>query len=267
MVCVCEIGYFFGFLAACAAGDFLNLCSGRCFCRKRWLAFKSLIVGKYFAPIAPRAAAMPITGNQNFTSGRSPRDETSFVGAPHDHRAQPLSNMIKRTHFLVLVFSLLAGCASDPASARKSAVEQEIRAKIASVREAIMAKDAAGIFRNGTADWTFTGPDGVTLDRERYLVRTEALFARIITIESLQTTVDRVDISSADLAEIELTQIMVRSERAPQTGEISRLNLRYREQHRWIRTADGWRIQKVTFIGTPERTVLPVRGESTAPTL
>lgn len=168
--------------------------------------------------------------------------------------------MIKLTHFLVLFFSFLAGCASDPVSVRRSSAEQEIRGKIASIREAIVAKSAAGIVRHGTPDWTFTGPDGVTFDRERYLVRTEALFARIVAIESLQTTVDRVDILSSDVADIEITQIMVRSERAPQTGAVSRLSLRYREQHRWIRTADGWRVQKVSFIGTPERTVLPARG-------
>ncbi len=170
-----------------------------------------------------------------------------------------LNKMFDRPQLLVLLIFSLTGCASGPAPQRQSAAELEIRGKIADIRAAIMAKSATGIVAHGTPDWTFTGPDAVTFDRAGYLARTEALFARIVAIESLQTTVDRVAFPSTESADIEITQTMVRSERAPETGEITRIGLRYREQHRWIRAAGGWRIQRVSFIGTPERTVYPTR--------
>ena len=43
----------------------------------------------------------------------------------------------------------------------------------------------------------------------------------------------------------------------PATGQVDHVSLRYREHHEWVRTADGWRVLAVRFIGAPERTVLP----------
>jgi hypothetical protein len=161
--------------------------------------------------------------------------------------------------FLVAAgLAVLAGCATaeGPEPRGAAAVRQEIAGKIAGIRDAILAKSAEGIVRPGTDDWSFTGPDGVTFDRKGFVTRTEALFARVVAIESLTTDVDRIGFASPTTAEVEITQTMVRSERAADTGAVTRLWLRYRERHAWVRTPTGWRVRKVEFIGTPERRVL-----------
>jgi hypothetical protein len=153
---------------------------------------------------------------------------------------------------------LLGGClAARPDSQAANKASLEIRGKIDGIRRAILAKSAAGILQPATADWTFTGADGVTFDRPGFLTRTETLFARVIAIESLETQIDRLTFPNPRTAEIEITQTMVRSERAADSSAVTRLSLRYREHHTWVRTNDGWRVRRVQFIGTPERKVLP----------
>ena len=155
-----------------------------------------------------------------------------------------------------LALAVSAGCAARPdLTAGRVADRAEINTRVAAIREAILAKSAEGIVRDGTPDYTFSGPDGVTFDRAGFVTRTQALMARIVTIESLDTRVDRVDFES-DNAAVEITQTMVRSERPATGGEPVRLWLRYRESHSWVRTPGGWRVRKVAFIGTPERRVL-----------
>ncbi len=157
-----------------------------------------------------------------------------------------------------LGWAVLAGCATaeGPEPRGAAAVRQEIAGKIAGIRDAILAKSAEGIVRPGTDDWSFTGPDGVKFDRKGFVARTEALFARVVAIESLTTDVDRIAFASPTAAEVEITQTMVRSERAADTGAVTRLWLRYRERHAWVRTPTGWRVRTVEFVGTPERRVL-----------
>jgi hypothetical protein len=151
----------------------------------------------------------------------------------------------------------LAGCqATAPSSAAPSdpaGARAEISGRIVGIRDAILARSAAGIVAPGTADWTFTGPDGATLDRVAFIARTEALFARIVTLESLTTEIDRIAFVAAATADVELTQTMVRTERGAAGAPDARLWLRYRERHRWVKTDTGWRVRTVAFIGTPER--------------
>ncbi len=157
----------------------------------------------------------------------------------------------------ILLSAGLAGCTiTERPEPRTAAVRAEIAGKIAGIRDAILAKSAEGIVRPGTDDWSFTGPDGVTFDRKGFVGRTEALFARIVAIESLTTTVDRVELTSPTTADVEITQTMVRSERAADTGAVTRLWLHYRERHGWVLTPTGWRVRRVAFIGTPERRIL-----------
>lgn len=157
-----------------------------------------------------------------------------------------------------LAVALLAGCVHSGAGA----AADEIRAHIREIRGAILAKDAVGIVRFGTAGWRFTGPEGTTYDRAAYLARTTALFARIEAIESLDTHIDRIDVSG-DRADVELTQTMIRRERgeaggAGETGgAVTRVWLRYREHHVWRRLPEGWRVASVAFLGAPERKILP----------
>ncbi len=132
----------------------------------------------------------------------------------------------------------------------------QIRERIEGIRSSIIAKQAAGIVAPGTEDWTLTGPDGVTVDRATYLARAEATMARVVAVASLTTTIDRLEFKSSDVARIELTQTMVRVERAADGKGTTRLWLHYREEHTWVQAADGWRVRKVVFVGTPERRVL-----------
>jgi len=158
---------------------------------------------------------------------------------------------MKTAALLLLALAFAAGCATPAQRA-----EAQIRERIMSIRDAIRARQAEGIVRWGTADWSFTGPDGKALDRAAYLIRARGLFERITALDSLETTVERVDIRG-DSAEVEITQRMERHERDSATGRVDHVRLRYREHHDWLRAADGWRVRAVRFIGTPERTVLP----------
>lgn len=149
---------------------------------------------------------------------------------------------------------LLMGCVA--ANGPGQSPEAQIRERVASIREAILAKSASGIVRWGTADWSFAPADGQSYDRDAYLRRTEALFARIEEIESLETRVDRVTVHD-EVAEVEITQTMVRRERPadrPRDGKVSRVWLHYREHQMWVRVAPGdWRVRRVEFMGVPER--------------
>jgi len=160
---------------------------------------------------------------------------------------------VKTARHLALLFGLLwlAACTTGPGAA-----EAQIRDRILSIRDAIRAKQPEGIIRWGTPDWTFTGPDGKDFDRAAYLVRARGLFERIVTLDSLETTIDRVELK-ADAAEVEITQVMERHERDPATGRVLHLRLCYREHHDWVKTDDGWRVRRVRFLGAPERTELP----------
>lgn len=171
--------------------------------------------------------------------------------------------MSRRRHclFSALAVGLLAaavvtGCATqaDPA-ARLAADQAEIRERVAAIREAILAKSAEGIVRDSTPEYQFTGPDGVAFDRAGFVARTRALMTRIVAIESLETHVDRVAVDG-DAAALEITQTMVRTESPAGGGEAVRLWLRYRENHTWVRTPEGWRVRSVEFLGTPERRIL-----------
>lgn len=154
--------------------------------------------------------------------------------------------------------ALLAGCTA-PAGSNGAGADHdsaEIRSRIASIREAILVKSAAGIVRDSTDDYALVGADGVRVDRAAFVTRTEALFARVLAIESLETAVDRIALTG-DRAVVEITQTMVRRERPAAGGSPVRLWLRYREQHTWVRTAKGWQVREVLFLGTPERRTLP----------
>lgn len=136
--------------------------------------------------------------------------------------------------------------------------DTQIRDRILSIRDAIRAKQPEGIIRWGTDDWTFTGPNGQAHDKASYLARAQGLFERTLSIDALETSIDRISVGG-DRAEVEITQRMERHERNPATGRVQHLRLRYREAHVWVRTPDGWRVQSVRFLGTPDHTVLGER--------
>ena len=159
--------------------------------------------------------------------------------------------------WLVLAAGVAAAgyATGGPESAARQA-EAQIRERIASIREAILAKRAEGIVQWGTTDWSFAPGDGKTYDRAAYLQRAKDLFARTVAIESLETVVDRVAVAGAT-AEVEITQTMVRRERPadrPVDGPVTRVRLYYRERQAWVRAAAGdWRVRRVEFIAPAER--------------
>ena len=158
--------------------------------------------------------------------------------------------------FRPLLAILLAACGLVACQSGPAAAEAQIRERIFSIRDAIRAKQPEGIIRWGTPDWTFTGPDGKAFDRAAYLERARGMFARTVSLDSLETTVDKVTIAGGT-AEVEITQRMERHERDAASGRVLHLRLRYREHHDWVRTSDGWRVRQVRFLGAPERTELP----------
>ena len=144
--------------------------------------------------------------------------------------------------------AVLSGCATPHA-------DRQIRERIASIREAILAERAAGIVEFGTPDWRFVSADDKAFDRAAYLQRVEKLFAGI-EIESLETRVERVDERGAR-AEVELVQIMVRRE-TDAAGERARWKVRYRESQEWVKSATrGWLVARVKVYSS-QREKLPL---------
>lgn len=160
-------------------------------------------------------------------------------------------NLTARAPFL---FIGLLVCAAMLAGCNGLVAEKQIRERILSIREAILAKRAEGIVEFGTPDWRFDGSDRQSYDRAAYLVRTKKLFAEI-QIESLETHIDRVDVRDSR-AEVALTQTMVRTEKDA-TGAPMRWKVRYHEKQEWIETPSrGWLVARVSVFA-PEREKLP----------
>lgn len=161
--------------------------------------------------------------------------------------------------FGAAVLLLLSACGHRSVDARSPLLmnsdERQIRERIALIREAILAKQAEGIMRHGTPDWTFIAPDGKTFGREAYLERTRSLF-QSVTIESLKTEIRYVTVRG-DRAELQLSQDMVRTE-GDATGQPTRWRVTYQEIQEWVRAADGWHVARVQVF-TPKREPLPLR--------
>lgn len=161
-------------------------------------------------------------------------------------------NLTARTPLLFLGIALLAAAFSG---CSQVAAENQIRARLASIREAILARRADGIVEFGTPDWRFDTPDGQTFDRAGYLERTKKLLAEI-QIESLDTRIDRIEFHDSR-AEVTLTQTMVRGE-TDATGARTRWKVKYGERQEWIETRGrGWLVARVTNLYRPVRSALP----------
>lgn len=157
-------------------------------------------------------------------------------------------NITVRTPWLFLglmgLLAALGGCSN-------AAVEQQIRERIGSIREAILARRAEGIVEFGTPDWIFVAPDGKSFDRVAYLERTKKLFGSVV-IESLDTHIDRIERHDSR-AEVWLTQTMVRVE-TDAAGVRTRWRVRYQERQDWFETRErGWLVGRVTILSPPER--------------
>ncbi len=149
---------------------------------------------------------------------------------------------------VVLLVAGLVGCSQISA-------EKQIRERIASIREAILAERPEGIIEFGTPDWRFDTPDRQSFDRAGYLERARKLFADF-DIESLDTHIDRIDRDDAR-AEVTLTQTLVRVE-TDATGARTRWKMKYGERQEWIWTRDrGWLAAHVTVLYRPIREALP----------
>lgn len=170
-----------------------------------------------------------------------------------------MKTLTQRLRVCLTLATLLVTSGQGAGVFAQTGAEAQIRERIASIRAAILARQPEGIVAWGTDDWAFTGPDGVAVDKAAYLVRARALMARVDAVDALTTDVDRLDVHGTT-ADVEITQHQERHERDAATGAVTHLRLRYREHHVWVLTADGWRVRRVTFIGTPERTVLNKAG-------
>ena len=155
---------------------------------------------------------------------------------------------------LITFLGLLAFASSCARSAANA--DTQIRERIAFIRAAILARDAAGIVRWGTDDWTFVDGAGKSYDKAAYLVRTRALMERIVVVDSLDSRIDSIAVIG-DTATVELTQTMERHERDAVAARIVHVRLRYHEKQTWTLTPAGWCVRRVAFAGPPERTELP----------
>lgn len=163
-------------------------------------------------------------------------------------------NLTVRAPFL-LVGAVL--CAAGLAGCSGLAAEKQIRERIASIRDAILAERAEGVVEFATPDWHFDTPDLKQFDRTTYVERTRKLFADI-DVESLETRIDRVDYLG-ERAEVMLTQTLVRVE-TDAAGVRSRWKLKYSERQEWILSRDrGWLVAHVTILYHPKRAALPNR--------
>lgn len=158
-----------------------------------------------------------------------------------------------RLSFASLLLCLFAGVSAAPLAAQEA--KDQIPSRLGDIRAAILARNAEGIVRWGTEGWHVVERSGAVVEREAYLARTRALFARI-EIESLDTQIDLIDTAGKD-ATVEITQTMVRRERDAATGKSSRWRVHYRERQRWTLSSDGWRVAQVAFIGDSDRRELP----------
>lgn len=145
----------------------------------------------------------------------------------------------------------LAACAQRVVSP----AERQIRERIALIRASILARDADGIVRHGTPDWSFVTPDGASVDRAGFLERTRRLFANS-EIESLQTDIFAVSVQG-ERANVRLRQQMVRTEKDA-AGQSLRWRVTYQEGQEWVRTKDGWSVVRVE-VYLPTREALPLR--------
>jgi hypothetical protein len=158
---------------------------------------------------------------------------------------------MNRRAWAVLAAALLLMAAGG----QPSQAELQIRERIASIRAAILARQAEGIVRWGTPDWQMIAADGTRYDKAAYLVRARALMDRIVTVDSLTTAIDAVATTPTD-ATVELTQTMERHERDAASGAVVHLRMKYRERHTWVKTDDGWRVKVVLMLPGAERQVL-----------
>jgi hypothetical protein len=149
---------------------------------------------------------------------------------------------------LVATGLLLPGCGSSSAGGGA----REIRARIAAMRDAILAERPEGIVQFATPDWTFHAPDGRAYDRAAYLERTGKFF-RDIEIESLQTAVLSIDVAR-ERAEVQLKQTLVRVE-TDAAGVRARWRVTYRETQEWVHSSRGWLVARVR-VYLPERVPL-----------
>lgn len=161
-----------------------------------------------------------------------------------------MKHLDRRMGWLLGFLVLFTGC-----STAVQRGEGQIRERLFSIRAAILAKDASGIVRWGTDDWTFVDQAGQAFDRAAYLVRAKGLFDRIVAVDALDTHIDRIAIQGAE-AQVEITQTMERHEREAGSGRVQHVRLRYREAQTWVLVTEEWRVRRVAFVGVPERTVL-----------
>ncbi len=152
-----------------------------------------------------------------------------------------------------LLLCVLAACFAATVAAQEA--KDQIPARLADIRAAILARNADGIVHWGTKDWHVVDRSGAVVEREAYLTRTRDLFGRI-EIESLETQIDLIEANGRE-ASVEITQTMIRRERNPATGQTARWRVHYRERQRWSLTADGWRVDQVAFTGDSDRRELP----------
>jgi ketosteroid isomerase-like protein len=137
--------------------------------------------------------------------------------------------------------------AASPIAAATSgaALRRELEQAYEANRQALLARDAAGVIAHRTADFAAVTPDGKVHGAEEMAAFSRGMLANIEKWEALSFDILSVA-PTADGAAAEVRQHSIRVQR--RDGATRRIENWVTQRETWRRTAEGWRIARVDNI-------------------
>jgi hypothetical protein len=150
---------------------------------------------------------------------------------------------------------LLGGCAASSsrpavpparAAVSDSAVRQALEAAYERNRQALLARDSAGVIALRTADFEVVTPDGARHDSAQMADFTRNLLASVERWEALSFDIESIERNGAEAA-AEVRQHSIRLMRRP-GGKLQRVENWVTQRETWVSTPAGWKIRRVDNI-------------------
>jgi hypothetical protein len=149
---------------------------------------------------------------------------------------------------------LLCSCATTSAptappaqaAASDAAVRHALEAAYERNRQALLARDAAGVIALRTPDFSVATPDGARHDAGQMADFTRNLLANVERWEALSFEIDSIAWQSGEAA-AEVRQHSIRLMRRPE-GKIQRVENWVTQRETWVSTPEGWKIRRVDNI-------------------